>query len=205
MFADIFCRGWNSVRVRFWSIGYKKRVFLQFFIVLVIALSLFLLWTSLFANLADLDITQKNEGNGSTIWDKWVRDNRLKAIGDIWDGCDPNELRKNIGKVVIHYDEELKRVIATAVSNFTAKVSLHSGVVHVIAKYQGRTLYDVKHNICKVKAETFGCPMHKGQKMYVYEPIKLPKFIPRGEYYATAALLNENDVCLGMTESNIIL
>ena len=85
MFADSFCRGWNSVRVRFWSIGYKKRLLV--FIFLLFSLGVFLAWTLLFANLADLHITQKQEGNGSTIWDKWVRDNGLQSIGDIWDAC----------------------------------------------------------------------------------------------------------------------
>lgn len=205
MFADLFCRGWNSIRVRFWSIGYKKRLLLQLLIVLFIALGGFLLWTSLFTNLADLNFIQKEDGNGSTIWDKWVQENGLKSIGDIWDGCDPNKSRKKIGKVVIRYDSEQRRVIATAVANFTAKVSLNSGAVHVVAKYRGRTLHDVKHDICKVNADTFGCPMKRGQKMHVYEPIKLPKIIPRGEYFATAKVLNEDEVCLGMTESNIIL
>ena len=87
MFADLFCRGWNSIRVRFWSIGYKKRLLLQLLIVLFIALGGFLLWTSLFTNLADLNFIQKEDGNGSTIWDKWVQENGLKSIGDIWDGC----------------------------------------------------------------------------------------------------------------------
>lgn len=87
MFAEVFCRGWNSIRVRFWSIGFKKRLFLQFGIVLSIGLGGFLLWTTLFANLADLEITQKEHGNDSTIWDKWVRENGLKSIGDIWDDC----------------------------------------------------------------------------------------------------------------------
>ena len=87
MIPDFFCRGWNAVRVRFWSIGYKKRIVLQGGIVICIALALFLVWTSLFADLTDLDITQKLEGNGSTIWDKWVEEKGLKSIGDIWDGC----------------------------------------------------------------------------------------------------------------------
>lgn len=87
MIPDFFCRGWNAIRVRFWSIGYKKRIVLQGGIVICIALALFLVWTSLFADLSDLDITQKLEGNGSTIWDKWVEEKGLKSIGDIWDGC----------------------------------------------------------------------------------------------------------------------
>lgn len=205
MFTDVFCRGWNSVRVRFWSMGYKKRLSLQLCFVMVTVLAGFLLWTNLFANLADLKIRQKTSGNGSTIWDKWVQDNGLKAIGDIWDACDPSMSRKKIGKLVIHYDYEQRRVIATAVANFTAKISLHGGAMHVVAQYLGRTLYDRKHDICKVGAKTFSCPMEKGQKMHVYEAIKLPKHIPRGEYYAIAKLLNEHDKCLGMTESNIIL
>lgn len=205
MIPDFFCRGWNAVRVRFWSIGYKKRIVLQGGIVICIALALFLVWTSLFADLADLDITQKLEGNGSTIWDKWVEERGLKSIGDIWDGCDPSKPRKKIGKVVIHYDSKQKRVIATAVSNFTAKVSLHGGAVHILAKFRGHTLYDVEHDICKLDAESFSCPMHKGQKVYVHEAIKLPKMIPRGEYYSSAKLLNEKEECLGMTESDIIL
>ena len=42
------------------------------------------------------------------------------------------------------------------------EVTLNSGVVHVMAQFHGRTLYDVKHNVCKVGAETFGCPINKG-------------------------------------------
>ena len=37
----------------------------------------------------------------------------------------------------------------------------------MLAKYHGRTLHDVKHNICKVNAKTFGCPMQKGIVLYV--------------------------------------
>ena len=43
-----------------------------------------------------------------------------------------------------------------------SEVSLNSGAVHVVAKYRGRTLHDVKHDICKVNADTFGCPMKRG-------------------------------------------
>lgn len=205
MVLDVLCRGWNSFGVRFWSIGYKKRLFLQFCVLLFIVVFGFFLWTSLFANLSDLKITQKQHGNGSTAWDKWAEDNGLKSIGDIWDSCDSNKARKKIGKVVIHYDAKKRRVIATAVANFTAKFSLNGGAVHVIAKYLGRSLYDVKHKICKLEAKTFRCPVEKGKEMYVNEQIMLPKYIPRGEYFATAKLISKHEECLAMTESNIIL
>ncbi|KAK2556854.1 hypothetical protein P5673_021065 [Acropora cervicornis] len=172
MALDAFRRGWNSVRVKFWSIGYKKRLILQFGALLFIVLSGLCLWTSLFANLSDLRISQKQKGNASTPWDKWVKDNDLQSIGDIWDGCE---------------------------------FSLNGGAVHVIAEYLGRELYNVKHKVCKMGAETFSCPIEKGKKMHVNEKVKLPQYIPRGEYYATAKLMNENEECLGMTESNIIL
>ena len=87
MALDAFRRGCNSVRVKFWSIGYKKRLILQFGALLFIVLSGLFLWTSLFANLSDLRISQKQKGNASTPWDKWVKDNDLQSIGDIWDGC----------------------------------------------------------------------------------------------------------------------
>ncbi|XP_067055000.1 uncharacterized protein [Acropora muricata] len=205
MALDAFRRGWNSIRVKFWSIGYKKRLILQFGALLFIVLSGLFLWTSLFANLSDLRISQKQKGNASTPWDKWVKDNDLQSIGDIWDGCDAHKPREMIGKVVIYYDEKQRRVIATAVANFTAKFSLNGGAVHVIAEYLGRELYNVKHKVCKMGAETFSCPIEKGKKMHVNEKVKLPQYIPRGEYYATAKLMNENEECLGMTESNIIL
>ncbi|XP_067055003.1 uncharacterized protein [Acropora muricata] len=172
MALDAFRRGWNSIRVKFWSIGYKKRLILQFGALLFIVLSGLFLWTSLFANLSDLRISQKQKGNASTPWDKWVKDNDLQSIGDIWDGCE---------------------------------FSLNGGAVHVIAEYLGRELYNVKHKVCKMGAETFSCPIEKGKKMHVNEKVKLPQYIPRGEYYATAKLMNENEECLGMTESNIIL
>lgn len=35
--------------------------------------------------------------------------------------------------------------------------------MHVVAQFEGRTLYDVKHNVCKIEAATFGCPMHEGE------------------------------------------
>ena len=87
MALDALCRGWNSVRVKFWSIGYKKRLILQFGVLLFIVLSGLFLWSSLFANLSDLKVSQKQKGNVSTPWDKWVKDNDLQSIGDIWDGC----------------------------------------------------------------------------------------------------------------------
>lgn len=114
-------------------------------------------------------------------------------------------MRKKIGKIIIHYDPTERRVIGTAVANFTAKVSLKGGVVHVVAQFEGRTLYDVKHNVCKIEAATFGCPMHEGQELSIYEPFKLPRHIPKGNYFATAKLINEDGICLGMTESNINL
>lgn len=43
------------------------------------------------------------------------------------------------------------------------EVNLNGGVVHVVAQFQGRTLYDVKHNVCKLEATSFGCPMHEGE------------------------------------------
>lgn len=43
------------------------------------------------------------------------------------------------------------------------EVNLKGGVVHVVAQFEGRTLYDVKHNVCKIEAATFGCPMHEGE------------------------------------------
>lgn len=87
MFAEIFCREWNSIRVRFWSIGYKKRLFLLILVLLV--LGCLAVWTSFFADLSDLNITQERQDdiNDSSHWDRWVRENGLKAVGDIWDSC----------------------------------------------------------------------------------------------------------------------
>ena len=45
---------------------------------------------------------------------------------------------------------------------FLTEVSLHGGAVHILAKFRGHTLYDVEHDICKLDAESFSCPMHKG-------------------------------------------
>ena len=36
--------------------------------------------------------------------------------------------------------------------------------MHVVAQFHGRTLHEAKHNVCKVDAKSFGCPMHKGNK-----------------------------------------
>lgn len=88
MFADYFCREWNSIRVRFWSIGYKKRLFLLIIVLLVFGC--LVVWTSFFADLSDLNITQERQddiSNDSTQWDQWVSENGLKAVGDIWDSC----------------------------------------------------------------------------------------------------------------------
>ena len=87
MFAEIFCREWNSIRVRFWSIGYKKRLFLL--ILMLLVFGCLAVWTSFFADLSDLNITQERQDgiNDSTHWDKWVSENGLKAVGDIWDSC----------------------------------------------------------------------------------------------------------------------
>ena len=84
MFADLFCREWNSIRVRFWSIGYKKRLFLLILVLLVFGC--LAVWTSFFADLSDLNITQERQDD-STQWDQWVSENGLKAVGDIWDSC----------------------------------------------------------------------------------------------------------------------
>lgn len=87
MFAEILCREWNSIRVRFWSIGYKKRLFLSILVLLV--LGCLAVWTSFFADLSDLNITQERQDgiNDSSQWDQWVKENGLKAVGDIWDSC----------------------------------------------------------------------------------------------------------------------
>lgn len=45
---------------------------------------------------------------------------------------------------------------------FLVEVALKRGVVHVVAQFHSQTLYDVKHDVCKVDAKTFGCPMLKG-------------------------------------------
>lgn len=45
---------------------------------------------------------------------------------------------------------------------FLSEISLHRGVVHILAKFKGRTLYDVEHDVCKMNAKSFACPMHKG-------------------------------------------
>lgn len=49
-------------------------------------------------------------------------------------------------------------------SNTIIEVSLNGGIVHVVAQFHGRTLHEAKHNVCKVDAKSFGCPMHKGNK-----------------------------------------
>lgn len=49
-------------------------------------------------------------------------------------------------------------------SNTIVEATLNGGIVHVVAQFHGRTLHDVKHNVCKVDAKSFGCPMHKGNK-----------------------------------------
>ena len=48
--------------------------------------------------------------------------------------------------------------------NSAVEANLNGGIVHVVAQFHGRTLHDVKHNVCKVDADSFSCPMHKGSK-----------------------------------------
>lgn len=95
MFSEIVCREWNSIRVRFWSIGYKKR--LSLLILLLLLLGCFLVWSSLMVDLSDLKFTQeKDDGvNDSSVWDKWVIANGLRAIGDIYDSCGEFFFRQN--------------------------------------------------------------------------------------------------------------
>lgn len=85
-----WCRLWSYILVRFWSIGYKKRIVLQLAILLIIACGCILVRLSLFANLADFDFIQTNGADrnaSSKLWDRWVEKNGYKAIGDIWDSC----------------------------------------------------------------------------------------------------------------------
>lgn len=87
MFSEIVCREWNSIRVRFWSIGYKKR--LALLVILLLVLVCFLVWSSLMVDLSDLKFADgKGDGvNDGSVWDKWVIANGLRAIGDIYDSC----------------------------------------------------------------------------------------------------------------------
>ena len=50
-------------------------------------------------------------------------------------------------------------------SNTIVEESLNGGIVHVVAQFHGRTLHEAKHNVCKVDAKSFGCPMHKGNQI----------------------------------------
>lgn len=101
MFAEIFCREWNSIRVRFWSIGYKKRLFLLILVLLVFGC--FVVSTTFFADLSGLNITQETQVgiNDSTQWDQWVSENGLKAVGDIWDSC--GEFRSPLKTCIVVY------------------------------------------------------------------------------------------------------
>ena len=76
--------------VRFWNIGYKKRIVIQVIFVLVVV---FFVARPLFlANLSDLKFFQGSlDTNASnSLWERWAHDTGYKyfrAIGDVYDIC----------------------------------------------------------------------------------------------------------------------
>ncbi|KAK3737291.1 hypothetical protein QZH41_008199, partial [Actinostola sp. cb2023] len=172
----------SYIRLRFFSIGYKKRIAIQILLLLFLGVTGVMVKPLLFANLAELDMfNQFNQhSNSSAGWDKWSNEMARKgyrSIGDVYDHCVclcvclcisyPKSSRTKIGKVLIHFDKTLGQVVATATANFTMPVSLDKGTVHIIAQYHGQTLFDKKYDLCKTDVDTFKCPLTKG--MY-YRP-----------------------------------
>ena len=63
-----------------------------------------------------------------------------------------------------HLFQEPNDLLNFVFSNTIIEEALNGGIVHVVAQFHGRTLHEAKHNVCKVDAKSFGCPMHKGNK-----------------------------------------
>ncbi|XP_048732340.2 uncharacterized protein LOC125649130 isoform X2 [Ostrea edulis] len=114
-------------------------------------------------------------------WQKFVDENKLVAIGDVYNSCD-NKDRITLGKAILLPDEETEGLKVRTFINITLKKALTEGEFLIDVKYNGKDLYDNHWEFCTIdenqkKRQVF-CPYKPGFYEWATDK-KIPKFIPK--------------------------
>ncbi|CAB3997592.1 Hypothetical predicted protein [Paramuricea clavata] len=193
------------MKSRFFGIGYKKRVCMCVFLGLVCLVLIAKEYLRVdFSDIQSVHRAFSGKSSRSNFdWDGWVERNRYRSIGDVYDICDSKSNdRVKVGKAILSYNPENRRIYATIAANITLADDLVRGTANIYASYRGRVLFNETFDVCRdLHVKGLKCPMRKGDKISVHEKKKFPSHIPSGYFLAVGHIRNQNNKCLGIVEA----
>ena len=154
------------VKSRFFNVGYRKRICaISLFGVLCLVLIAKEYFRVDFSSIQSVHRAFSGKSARSNFdWDGWVQKNKFRSIGDIYDRCDSNSNdRVKVGKVILSYNAENRKIYVTLVANITLAETLVRGVANVYASYRNRVLFNETFDACRdIHVKGLKCPMKKG-------------------------------------------
>lgn len=193
------------VKSHFLAIGYKKRVCACVFVALLcLALVLKEYFRVDFSDIQSVHRAFSGVSSRSNFdWDGWVKRNNYLSIGNVYDVCDSKSNdRIKVGKAVLTYNTESRRIMAIIVANLTLAEDLVRGKANMYVSYQGRVVYNETFDVCRdIKVKEVKCPMPKGYKLSVYQTKKFPNHMLKGYFIAVGHVWNQDNKCLGIIEA----
>ncbi|XP_062567963.1 putative phosphatidylglycerol/phosphatidylinositol transfer protein DDB_G0282107 [Saccostrea cucullata] len=133
-------------------------------------------------------------------WDSFMKANHYVSIGDIYDSCEEDG-RKWLGKTIILPDKRRGGVTSKTFLNVTFEKTLDDGEFFLSVSYGGKDLYENKWKFCEMEEDEddeerwIFCPYKPGSYSWVIDR-KIPNYLPKGTYKATARLTDENEEVL---------
>lgn len=129
-------------------------------------------------------------------WNSFIEAHHYVSIGDIYDSCEEDG-RKWLGKTILLPDKERGGVTSKTFLNVTFEETLADGEFFLSVSYGGKDLYENQWKFCEMEEEDeedrwIFCPYKPGSYSWVISR-KIPNYLPKGTYKATARLTNENE------------
>lgn len=125
-------------------------------------------------------------------WEQWAQDRVV--IGSYYSNCDDDAIM--MGKVTMIPDKVNGGVLSYHYFNATWENEVEDGTMFIEVKYNGQDLYSNHFDLCTVDEEVIRCPYKAGFN-HIEGTIKIPAYIPTGQYTCKAWLKDQDDVVIG--------
>ncbi|XP_064640632.1 putative phosphatidylglycerol/phosphatidylinositol transfer protein DDB_G0282179 [Lineus longissimus] len=141
-------------------------------------------------------------------WERWIKKHGHVSIGELYNKCEGND-KIMVGKTILVEDKKNGGVTSYTHANATWEKEVTDGELFIDVKYNGKDLYNNHWDLCHVeddneKDRIIFCPIKAGRQNII-KNIKIPIYIPKGEYVTKVWATNQDNEILACGFSKFVL
>jgi len=138
----------------------------------------------------------EEERKAIEYWEKFVKDHKYTAIGEVYDNCDEED-RMMVGRtVMLPNNAFLSRIKARTFVNVTLDSEVTGGMFFIEVQYNGNNIFNRQWELCTLDEgaddQIVFCPFEPRDYSVVKDK-GIPSILPRGRYQTKAFVKDQND------------